>query len=85
LNRHSYNSEFYSFDIEVLRILCKSGTRVKWDLYLIAEFWRDRVGETVRITKWLKLLTGKPSDVTKWLVENREAQNENLPRLSIRH
>lgn len=78
LHRHTYNGELYSYDIEVLRILYKSGARIRWDLYLIAEFWRDRAGETIRITKWLKLLTGKPSDVTKWLVENRGIQNQTF-------
>ncbi len=72
LDRHSYYGEMYSFDVEVLHLRLRVATRVKWQLYLVGEFWRNEAGETVRMTKWLKLTAGKRADVMRWIVENRE-------------
>jgi len=72
LDRHSYNGEMYSFDVEVLHLRLKAASHFKWQLYLVSEFWRDATGETVRMTKWLKQTAGKPADVMTWIVENRE-------------
>jgi hypothetical protein len=72
LDRHSYNGEMYGFDVEVLHLRLKDASRLKWRLYLITEFWRNEPGETVRMTKWLKQTAGKPADVMRWIVENRE-------------
>jgi hypothetical protein len=73
LDRHSYNGELYGFDVEVLRVRLMAGARPKWEVYVVTEFWRDEAGESVRMTKWLKLLAGTSSDVVKWIVESREA------------
>ena len=73
LDRHSYNGETYGFDVEVLHLRLKVASRLKWQLYLVCEFWRNEAGDTVRMTKWLKQTAGKPADVMRWIVENREA------------
>jgi hypothetical protein len=73
LDRHSYYGQMYSFDVEVLHLCLGTTSRPKWQLYLVTEFWRDETGETVRMTKWLKQTAGKPADVMRWIVENREA------------
>ncbi len=72
LDRHTYYGEMYSFDVEVLHLRLMVASRLKWQLYLVTEFWRDATGETVRMTKWLKQTAGKPADVMRWIVENRE-------------
>lgn len=72
LDRHSYNGENYGFDIEVLRVSMSADTRLKWQLFLVTEFWRNEAGESVRMTKWLKLATGKSADVVRWIRESRE-------------
>lgn len=50
----------------------RTAPRRKWQLYIITEFWRDEAGDTVRMTKWLKVATGKSADVVKWIRENKE-------------
>jgi hypothetical protein len=75
LDRHSYYGEMYSFDVDVLHLRLKMATRVKWQLYLVTEFWRNEACETVRMTKWLKQTAGKPADVMRWVTENRERES----------
>ncbi len=72
LDRHSYHGGVYSFDFEVLHVRLSTTSSLEWQLYLVTEFWRDETGETVRMTKWLKQTAGKPADVMRWIVENRE-------------
>ncbi|MBS0235162.1 MAG: hypothetical protein JSR99_16975 [Proteobacteria bacterium] len=70
LDRHTYSGDLYSFSVEILRVAPLSARSKKWELYLVTEFWREPSGETVRMSKWLKLIAGKAADVTKWLAEN---------------
>jgi hypothetical protein len=72
LDRHSYHSELYSFDIEVLRVRLTGSRRPKWSLYVVSEIWRGDPDEEARFVKWLKVTTGKSTDVMKWIVENRD-------------
>jgi hypothetical protein len=72
LDRHTFYGEMYSFDVEVLHLRLQVASRLKWQLYLVTEFWRNEAGETVRMTKWLKLTAGKRADVMKWIAENRQ-------------
>jgi hypothetical protein len=46
--------------------------RLAWELLIVTEFWRRGDGETLHATKWLKLLSGKPSDVLKWISAHRD-------------
>ena len=46
--------------------------RLAWELVIVTEFWRRGDGETMHATKWLKLLSGKPTDVLKWISANRD-------------
>jgi hypothetical protein len=73
LDRHSYNGESYAFDVKVLRVRRRAPTGLKWQIFIVSEFWRDEAGEPVRMTKWLKLASGKSAEVVKWIRENREA------------
>jgi hypothetical protein len=43
-----------------------------WELVIVAEFWRRSDGKAMHATKWLKLLSGKPSDVLKWISAYRD-------------
>jgi hypothetical protein len=72
LDRHSYNGEMYSFDVEVLRVQLREAARLKWQLYVVTQFWRNEAGESVRMTKWLKLTAGKSADVSRWIKESSE-------------
>ena len=71
-DRHSYHGDLYSFDVEVLRIEHVVKGRRKWQVYAVTEFWRAEGDENTRMTKWLKLTSGRSADVMSWIVENRE-------------
>lgn len=40
---------------------------------ILMEFWRRGDRETLHSIKWLKLLSGKPTDVLKWIRTNSDA------------
>jgi hypothetical protein len=72
LDRHSYAGEVYGFHAEVLHIRMPTTGRLAWELLIVTEFWRRGDGESVHSTKWLKLLSGKPTDVLKWISAHRD-------------
>jgi hypothetical protein len=41
--------------------------RVTWELVQVSEFWHRGGGDPLHSVKWLKLLSGKPTDVLKWI------------------
>ena len=72
LDRHSYAGEVYGFHADILRIRMPATGRLAWELVIVAEFWRRSDGKAMHATKWLKLLSGKPSDVLKWISAYRD-------------
>ncbi|MGO9005621.1 MAG: hypothetical protein ACLQIQ_12960 [Beijerinckiaceae bacterium] len=72
VDRHSYSGEVYGFHADVLHIRVPATGRPAWELVIVAEFWSGGDGETMHSTKWLKLMSGKPTDVLKWISANRD-------------
>jgi hypothetical protein len=58
--------------IEVVQLrLIKSG-RTSWHAIIVTEWWHSANSEAdIRNTKWLKVLSGKASDVTAWMRRSR--------------
>lgn len=79
LDRHSYHSALYSFDIEVLRVRLMGLRHQKWSLYVVSEIWRSDAHEEARFVKWLKVTSGKSAEVMKWIVENRDRALQTFP------
>ena len=65
--RHTYSGELYGFHVDFLHIRMPATGRLAWELVLVSEFWHRGGGETLHSVKWLKLLSGKPADVLKWI------------------
>lgn len=74
LERHSYLGGPYSFHMDVLHLETAAATRPKWKLMIVSEYWEGAVADTIRATKWLKLIGGKQNDVTAWISRNREVE-----------
>jgi hypothetical protein len=70
--RHTYSASAYSFDLDVLSVRARGGAEGRWELFIITEFWRDAHDDNMHSPKWLKLVTGKPTDVLKWIKDNRD-------------
>lgn len=67
VDRHTYSGDSYGFHVDILHIRTPATGRLAWELVLVREFWRRGGGETLHSVKWLKLLSGKPTDVLKWI------------------
>lgn len=68
--RHRYVNPDYAWTIEVLTIRHRRPGRA-FELMLTSEFWRAGAVD-LRAFKWLKILSGRPADVTAWLAATRE-------------
>ena len=73
VDRHSYSGELYGFHADVLHVRMPATGRLAWELVIVSEFWRHGGGETLHSVKWLKLISGKPADVLKWISANRDS------------
>jgi hypothetical protein len=71
-DRHRFSGRTYQFTIEVVELrLVKSG-RMSWHAMIVTQWWRSGDEDTdLRSTKWLKVLRGRPSDVTAWMLSCR--------------
>lgn len=70
--RHRFSGRAYSFTIEILDLRLVAGGRSSWHAMIINEWWHEGdTDESIRTTKWLKLLSGKASDVIAWLHRSR--------------
>ncbi len=72
LERHSYAGDAYSFHADIVCIRIQAAPRTILELMLVCEFWQGGDGGTIHTTKWLKQVTGKPTDVYKWINANRD-------------
>ena len=73
VDRHTYSGELYGFRADILHIRMPATGRLAWDLVIVSEFWRRGGAETLHSIKWLKLLSGKPTDVLKWIRTSADA------------
>jgi hypothetical protein len=67
VDRHTYSGELYGFHTDILHIRMPATGRLMWELILVTEFWRRADRETSYSVKWLKLLSGKQTDVLTWI------------------
>jgi len=84
-DRHRFSGQSYVFTIDVLQVRFVRAGRIIWRLILVTEGWRAADGDVVlRQTKWLKLIDGRPSDVTSWIQRCRTQklqQDDQTPSL----
>jgi hypothetical protein len=84
-DRHRFSGQEYDFTIEVVQLrLMKSG-RTSWHVVIVTEWWRAAHSDSdIRCTKWLKVLTGRASDVTAWMRRGRATKVERAIGLEVR-
>jgi hypothetical protein len=67
-DRHRFNGRSHAFAIDVLQLKFAGTKRTSWHAVIVSEWGRFGHGEwDARSTKWLKAISGKPSDVTAWM------------------
>lgn len=72
LDRHSHYSPLYTFNLEILNVKMPGRAAHRWELFIVTEFWHAADGSSMHSPKWLKLVSGKKTEVLKWISENRE-------------
>ena len=72
LDRHSYAGEAYGFHADVLHIRMSGDGALGLGVLIVGEFWRRGDGGALHATKCAKLLSGKPTDVLKWIGAHRD-------------
>jgi hypothetical protein len=72
VDRHTYSGEYYGFHADILHIRMPATGKLAWEMIIVSEFWRRGDAETLHSVKWLKLLSGKPTDVLKWIRTNAD-------------
>jgi hypothetical protein len=73
VDRHTYWGELYRFHADILYIRMPATGKPAWEILVVSEFWHRGDAETLHSVKWLKLLSGKPTDVLKWIRTNADA------------
>jgi hypothetical protein len=67
-DRHRFSGQLYDFTIEVVQLRMVKSGRTSWHVMIVTEWWRSGDSDKdIRNTKWLKVLSGKPSEVTAWM------------------
>jgi hypothetical protein len=65
-DRHRFAGQSYEFNIEVVELRRMKGSRLTWRVLIVTEWWHAAGGE-IRNSKWLKVLSGRASEVTAWM------------------
>ncbi|HMN70330.1 MAG TPA: hypothetical protein PKA55_00525 [Rhodoblastus sp.] len=73
IDRHSFGGVLYGFSADILHVRMPATGRIAWELIIVTEFWRRGDGEAVHSAKWLKMMSGKPTELLKWISSNRDA------------
>jgi hypothetical protein len=84
-DRHRFSGHTYSFTIDVVDLRLVTAGRTAWHVIIVNEWWRAGAADVnIRNTKWLKVLTGKASDVTTWMRRSRSMKGDRAaqPHLS---
>lgn len=67
-DRHRYSGPAYEFTMEILQLRFAQPGRPSWQMLIGTERWPASPSKALtRDTKWVKLVTGKSSDVRDWL------------------
>jgi hypothetical protein len=71
-DRHRYTGQGYAFSIEILQLHFSERGRSAWEAMIVAERWATGMPETVvRNNKWMKLNSGRASELRSWIREHR--------------
>lgn len=71
-DRHRYAGHGYGFVTDILQLRCSEPGRSHWEALIVAEHWAKGTPETViKRAKWMKLVSGKSSDVRDWIRRHR--------------
>ncbi len=71
-DRHRYSGQAYDFTTDVLQLRFAQPGRSRWEVLIVSERWTTgSPAILIRSTKWLKLRTGKSSDVRDWVRRSR--------------
>jgi hypothetical protein len=71
IERHGYSARAYGFDLEIFGVESDDRSERRWRVMIVTEFWRNAAEESIHTAKWLKLVSGRPDDVLKWIRANR--------------
>ncbi len=76
-DRHRFSGQTYSFTMEVVDLRLAMAGHTSWHVVIVTEWWRAGEGDVnIRNTKWLKVLSGKASDVTAWMRRSRALKGD---------
>jgi hypothetical protein len=71
-SRYRFSGASYEFHIEVVELRRAHGGPKSWRALLVSELWRTTdTGTEIRNSKWLKVLSGRPSEITAWMRNRR--------------
>lgn len=77
--RHRYTGQGYAFSIEILQLRFLERGRPAWEAMIVNENWATGSSQTaIRGKKWMKLISGKPTDVRAWVRRHRLAGVTNF-------
>ncbi len=79
--RHRYSGPDYEFNIEIINLRRLKAGRLAWWILIVSELWQttDTKSE-IRNTKWLKVLSGRASDVKAWMRSSRLLKLDDATR-----
>lgn len=78
VDRLSFANEAYNFYVRILQVRVPATGRANWKVFIVSQSWQDSEGKDIYSTKWLKLVSGKPGDVLKWISANAAAPRERV-------
>ncbi len=80
-DRHRFSGPTYSFTVDIvdLRLAKANGS---WHAVIVSETWHAGPGDAnIRSFKWLKVLSGKASNLTAWMRHSRSMKvDASTPR-----
>jgi hypothetical protein len=76
-DRHRYSGSAYEFNIEIVELRRAKAGRASWRVLIVTEWWQAAgTKDVIRNSKWLKVLSGKASDVKAWMRSCRSLKLE---------
>lgn len=78
-DRHRFAGQSYEFNIESVDLRRTKAGRMLWRVLIVTEWWQAE-GREIRNSKWLKVLSGRASDVTAWMRSRRSLKLDGAIR-----
>lgn len=74
-DRHRFTGQGYGFTTEILQLRFSERGRPAWAALIVTERWATGAPEkVVRGAKWMKLVSGRSSDLRDWIRRRRPVQ-----------